>query len=352
MSLPSFSVRNSVLVNMLMILVIALGTFSLITLPRELFPQVRLNRVFVAIGFAGVSPEEVERLITKPVEDEVKDVDHVDMLLSESLEGRSRFSIIFETIDEQEFRRVYQDLQREVDRVELPDGADDPVFFSLESSTWMPMASVVVSGDLSESRLKELAEDLEDEIENMPGVDDVTVSGTRDREVWVEVDPDKVYRYNLTLEQVAARLRRQNVILPSGTIDVGGYEYLVRSMEEFTNLDDIANVVIVEDRVGNHVRLADVATIRDTYEEPRSLSRLNGQPSVALAVYKRAEGNTLDLMEQIRLLAKQEEGQLPSGVHIDIIGDFSERIHNAWSSPDSVDSFGLGNQATSACFSS
>ena len=329
MSLPSFSVRNSVLVNMLMILVIALGTFSLITLPRELFPQVRLNRVFVAIGFAGASPEEVERLITKPVEDEVKDVDHVDMLLSESLEGRSRFSIIFETIDEQEFRRVYQDLQREVDRVELPDGADDPVFFSLESSTWMPMASVVVSGDLSESRLKELAEDLEDEIENMPGVDDVTVSGTRDREVWVEVDPDKVYRYNLTLEQVAARLRRQNVILPSGTIDVGGYEYLVRSMEEFTNLDDIANVVIVEDRVGNHVRLADVATIRDTYEEPRSLSRLNGQPSVALAVYKRAEGNTLDLMEQIRLLAKQEEGQLPSGVHIDIIGDFSERIHNA-----------------------
>ena len=155
------------------------------------------------------------------------------------------------------------------------------------------------------------------------------VSGTRDREVWVEVDPDKVYRYNLTLEQVAARLRRQNVILPSGTIDVGGYEYLVRSMEEFTNLDDIANVVIVEDRVGNHVRLTDVATIRDTYEEPRSLSRLNGQPSVALAVYKRAEGNTLDLMEQIRLLAKQEEGQLPSGVHIDIIGDFSERIHNA-----------------------
>ena len=330
MSLPRFSVRNSVLVNMLMILVIALGTFSLIRLPRELFPQVRLNRVFIAIGFPGASPDEVEKLITKPIEDAIRrGVDRIDMLLSESVEGRCRFSVVFDSIDEREFRRVYQDLQREVDRVDLPSAAEDPFFFSLESSTWMPMANVVISGDLSEARMKLLAEDLEDQIASMDGIDDVSVSGLRDREIWVEVDPDRAYRHNLALEQIAARLQRQNVLLPSGNIEVGDYEYLVRSMEEFSDLDDIANVVIVEDRVGNHVRLGDIATIRDTYEEPRALSRLNGKPAVTLSVYKRPEGNSLDLADQLRTLARVSEATLPTGVHIDVIGDFSERIENA-----------------------
>ena len=228
MSLPNFSVRNSVLVNMTMILVIVMGTYSLITVPRELFPQVRLNRVFILVTYPGASPEDVEKLVTKPIEDEIQDVDLIDIVLSQSLEGLCRINVVFESTTESDFHRVYQDLRQEVDKVDLPEEAEDPDYFSLESSTWIPMASVVVSGDLPERRMKELAEELEDEIEALSGIDSVTITGIREREVWIEVDPDKIHRYNLTLEQVAQIIERQNVALPSGRIEVGDYEYLLR----------------------------------------------------------------------------------------------------------------------------
>ena len=284
MSIPRFSIRNSVLVNMLMILIVAMGAYSLITLPRELFPQVRLNRVIITVPFPGASPEEVEKLVTRPIEDEIKSLDHLDFYLSNSVEGLARVSVVFDSINEDQFRSVYQDLRRQVDRVDLPDGTEDPDYVSLESSTWMPMVAIVVSGDLPESRLKEIAEELEDEIESMRGVDAVSLSGAREREIWVEVDPQKLYRHGLSLEQVAFSIRRQNVSLASGNIRVGSSEYLLRSMEEFEELGDILDVVIKEDLVGNHLRLRDVATVRDTFEEALTISRFNGKPAVSMNV--------------------------------------------------------------------
>ncbi len=329
MSLPRFSVRSSVLVNMIMILIIAMGTYALITLPLELFPQVRLNRVVIAVTFPGASPEEVEKLITKPIEDEIKDVDHIDIYLSSSVEGQARLTVIFDSVGEAEFRRVYQDLRQEVDKVELPEEADKPFFLSLESSTWAPMATVVVSGELPEARMKELAEELQDEIEGMSGVDAVSLSGIRDREVWVEIDPQRLYKHNLTLDQVAQKLRRQNVGLPSGNIKIGNYEYLVRSMEEFKNVEDIADVVVREDSVGNHVRVRDIGLVRDTFEEARSISRFNGKPSVSLNVYKTPAGNTLEMVEAFRKLAEERRLGLPPGVDIAITADNSNRIKNS-----------------------
>src|SRR5690606_14783810 len=114
-----------------------------------------------------------------------------------SQEELARVNVVFESINEDQFRRVYQDLRQAVDRVSLPEGADDPTFLSLESSTWMPMGTIVVSGNLPEFRLKQLAEELEDEIGRLRGVDSITISGLREREVWVEVDPERLYRHNL-----------------------------------------------------------------------------------------------------------------------------------------------------------
>ena len=309
-----------------MILIIAMGTYALITLPRELMPQIRLNRVVVAVSWPGAAPEDVEELITIPIEDEIESLDHLDMYISASQEGRSRLNVIFDSITEDEFRRVYQDLRQAVDRVQLPEDADDPFFLSLESSTWMPMGTVALSGELTEARLKELADELEDEIERLRGVDSVTVSGLRDREVWVEVDPDQLYRQNLTLEQVAASIRRQNVELPGGNIEIGPSEYMIRSVEDYKGVSEIEEVIVKQDRVGNHVRLKDIAAIRDTYEEPQTISRFNGVKSVALDVYKKPEGNTLELTQQFREIIANKKKTLPEGVVIAITNDFSPRI--------------------------
>lgn len=329
MTLPSFSVKNSVLVNVLMILVIAMGAFALFSLPRELFPQIRLNRVIVTVVYPGASPEEIEKLIVKPIEDEIKEVDKLDLYLSTSSEGLATISIVFEQISEAEFHRLYQDLRREVDKVDLPDEAEDPEYFSLESSTWLPMATLGVSGPLPEKRLKEIAEELEDVIESMPGIDDVAIAGLREREVWVEVDPHRLYKHDLTLESVALSLERQNVSLPSGNLKLGDFEYMVRSVEEFKSLEDIGNVVIKEDRVGNHVRLRDVATITDTFEEARTLSRLDGENSLSINVFKAPDGNTLALVDKLRELAAERTKRLPPGVQVAVVGDNSPRIRDA-----------------------
>lgn len=309
-----------------MILVIAMGTYSLFTLPTELMPQIRLNRVVVAVPYPGASPEEVEELITKPIEDEIDDLDYLDMYLTNSQEELARLNVVFESISEDQFRRVFQDLRQAVDRVSLPDEAEDPTFLSLESSTWMPMGTIVVSGNLPEFRLKELAEELEDEIGRLRGVDSVTISGLRDREVWVEVDPQRLYRHNLTLEEVARRLRRGNVGLPGGNIKIGSYEYMVRSVEDFEDLEDISRVVVREDAVGNHVRISDIAVLRDTYEEPDTISRFNGDRAVSLDVYKKPEGSTLALLDQFRVVIDDKQQQLPPGVELAITNDLSSRI--------------------------
>lgn len=326
MNLARFSVNNSVLVNMLMILVIAMGTYSLFTLPLELMTQIRLNRVVVAVQYPGASPEEVEKLITKPIEDEIEDLDHLDIFISKSEEGRSRLNVIFDSISEAEFRTVYQDLRQAVDRVDFPEGAEDPFYLSLESSTWMPMGTVVLSGDLSEHRLKELAEELEDEIRRIPGVDSVSISGLRERQIWVEVDPHRLYQHKLTVEEVARRLERQNVGLPGGNIGVGPFEYLVRSMEEFQSVGEIGEVVVREDAVGNHIKLRQIATIRDTYEDPQSISRFNGKPSVSLDVYKKPEGNTLELISRFKSILAEKAKTVPPGVEFAVTNDLSPRI--------------------------
>ena len=326
MSIPRFSVQNSVLVNMVMILIIALGTYALITLPMELFPQVKLHRVIIVVPFPGASPEEVEKLVVRPIEDEIQTLDHLDFYLSTSVEGLTTISVVFESINDEEFRAAYADLRRQVDRVDLPGEAEDPEYTSLESSTWMPTVTIAVSGDLPESRLKQIAEQMEDEVESMPGVDAVSLAGVREREIWVEVDPQKLYRYGLSLEELALRIARQNIGLASGNIRIGTAEYMVRSMGEFETLDDIRDVVIREDSVGNHVRIGDVAEVRDTFEEPVSISRYNGKPSLSLNVYKSPDGNTLDLVEKLEELAEEKERGLPADVDIALTADYSDRI--------------------------
>ena len=326
MSIPRFSVQNSVLVNMVMILIIALGTYALITLPMELFPQVKLHRVIIVVPFPGASPEEVEKLVVRPIEDEIQTLDHLDFYLSTSVEGLTTISVVFESINDEEFRAAYADLRRQVDRVDLPGEAEDPEYTSLESSTWMPTVTIAVSGDLPESRLKQIAEQMEDEVESMPGVDAVSLAGVREREIWVEVDPQKLYRYGLSLEELALRIARQNIGLASGNIRIGTAEYMVRSMGEFETLDDIRDVVIREDSVGNHVRIGDVAEVRDTFEEPVSISRYNGKPSLSLDVYKSPDGNTLDLVEKLEELAEEKERGLPADVDIALPADYSDRI--------------------------
>ncbi|MFQ6003468.1 MAG: efflux RND transporter permease subunit, partial [Candidatus Zixiibacteriota bacterium] len=329
MFLSNFSVRNPVIANMLMTGIIVVGFLAFFKLPREAIAEFSLNWAFIITRFSGVSPEEIEKLITVPIEDEIADVERVESIASTSSEGISFVSVKFETMSDDEFDKVFQDLKDEVDKVkDLPEDADEPEVVNFSTYDFIPMINLVLSGDIPEREMKRLAEDLKDEILNIKNVAGVELAGVREREIWVEIDPERLNSFDLSLSQVVQALGTYNYNVPGGNIQMGRSEYLVRTMGEFKSLDEMEKVIVRTNNLGGYVRISDFAEIKDTFEKPRILSRLDGKPSVTLSVTKKIEGNSIKLIDQIKKLVKEYQSKLPPFVKITLTADSSIQIRD------------------------
>lgn len=321
--------RNPVIANMLMTGIIVVGFLAFFKLPREAIAEFSLNWAFIITRFSGVSPEEIEKLITVPIEDEIADVERVESIASTSSEGISFVSVKFETMSDDEFDKVFQDLKDEVDKVkDLPEDADEPEVVNFSTYDFIPMINLVLSGDIPEREMKRLAEDLKDEILNIKNVAGVELAGVREREIWVEIDPERLNSFDLSLSQVVQALGTYNYNVPGGNIQMGRSEYLVRTMGEFKSLDEMEKVIVRTNNLGGYVRISDFAEIKDTFEKPRILSRLDGKPSVTLSVTKKIEGNSIKLIDQIKKLVKEYQSKLPPFVKITLTADSSIQIRD------------------------
>ena len=312
MSIPKLSVSNPVLSNLLMVVITALGVYAWVTLPRDLIPEIVTYTARISTFYPGASAETVEKLVTARIEDAIEKVDQIDLITSKSSEGRSDISVQFEEISDRDFDKRIQDLRNAVDRIkDLPSELlDQPEVVAVDISNGVPMVTVAVSGNLDESQMKLAAEALEKQIIKIDGVSNIQVAGVRDREIWVEVDPDRLKSYNLVAEQVSLALSQRNLNLPAGVLEVGQSEFLVRTMGEFRSVAEIAETIIKVTTYGTPVRVKDIATVRDTYQEARTLSRINGQPSISLTIQKKNDGNTIRIIDQIRkIVTPYTEGQ-------------------------------------------
>ncbi len=331
MNIARLSVNNPVTANTLMVAVLALGIFSLSTLPREFLPDVTFNMAFIMTVYPGTSPEEIEKLITRPIEDEIKDVDKIDFISSKSSEGQSTLFVKFENMSDNDFKIILQDLRSAVDKIsDLPDDAEDPVVMGIGSGEMLPVLQVTIAGDLPEKRLKQLSDNLKDRLLEITNIAKVEVTGTREREIWVNVDPEKLYGYGFSIEQVAAALKATNLNLPGGTLKVGHSEYLVRTIGEYDRPDSINNVVIRTDPKGRHVKIGHIAQVKDTFEDARTTSFFNDKPGVTLNISKKKDGNTIRIVETIKKIAGEFESDcLPPGSEILFSNDSSIQIKDA-----------------------
>lgn len=321
------SVNNPVLVNMIMIGIIVLGSYSFLTLPREEMPEINFNWIYIVTTYPGASSEEVEKLVTIPIEEEIQDVDKIDMISSTSAENNSIISVKFEMMDQDEFDKRLNDLRSELDKVtDLPEDAEDPYVFQLKTSTWLPMLNVVVYGDVPEEVLKDVGEELEERIGNVKDISKVTLAGVRQREIWVEVDPSRLEAYHITLHEVVDAIKMMNLNMPGGRISTGRSEYLVRSLGEARDAQDIGKIVIRRTDGPRGIRVDDVADVRDTFEEPDTYSRLDGKKCITLIIQKKTEGNTIRLVEEIKKIVEDYRPKLPDGVEITFTNDTSTRI--------------------------
>jgi multidrug efflux pump subunit AcrB len=325
--ISEFSVRQPVLVNLLVILLLVSATVTYSYMTKEKFPDVPLDEVWVYTSYPGVSPEEIERLITIPIEDEVASIDGVEDIHSVSSEGYSQIEIDFEAGVE-DFPRKVQEVQNRVNRVEdLPEDAETP---EVEEEAWTTIAVIVsLSGRVPEDTLKRLSEDLEDDLLDIRGVDAVTAMGRRDREIWVEVDPGRLESYELSLADVILSLRNKNLDIPGGRIGSGREEFLVRTMGEAETLEQIERVIIRSTTEGGHVYMRDVAKVSDTFEEATTEGRLNGQTAISLMVTKSKTGDTIRIVKAVEALKRDYEGgRLPDGVTLTLTNDASADIRS------------------------
>lgn len=320
----SFAVDHRTSIMVLLAIISIMGVWSYATTPKESFPEIEVPIIAVNTIYPGVSPADIESLVTRPIEDELSTIGDLKKLTSSSVEGYSSVVAEFETtiaIDE-----ALQRVREKVDlaRPDLPDEAEDPEIAEFDFSA-VPIMQVNLSGEYGLVQLKEIAEDLQDRIEQIPQVLRVDVRGGLEREVKVDVDLARLQFYNLALNDVIDAIASENVNIPGGSIDVGRSKYLVRVDGEFDDPSVIGELVVTN-AGGRPVYVRDVATVDFGFAERESFARLDGNPVVTLDVIKRSGENIIATSDQVKALIDDLLPVLPPTTVAKITSDSSTDI--------------------------
>jgi HAE1 family hydrophobic/amphiphilic exporter-1 len=327
--LAEICVRRPVFATMLILSLTVVGVFSFSTLGVDLFPKIDLPTITVTVVNPGAGPREIETEVTDKVEAAVNTISGIDELRSTSVEGVSQVFITF--LLEKNADVAAQEVRDKVGliRGDLPETAEDPIVQKLDTDA-APVLRIAVSANKSLREVTDIADkDIKKRIESLNGVGNVSIVGGATREIHVWVDPDKMRAYNITVPEVVAAVRAQNLEVPGGRVDEGARELTVRTMGRITNPADFNNIA-VSTRGGYAVKISDIGYTADESEEQRTSARLNGQPAVTLIVSKQSGQNTVQVSDAVKERLKElEPGLQKKGVRTQIVGDQSVFIKAA-----------------------
>ncbi len=334
-----FSIRNPLIVNLFLALIVIAGIQAWYSMPQEMFPSVEKDKVRIMTLFEGASPEEVEKQITLPIEQEFDGLPDIDVMTSTSSEGMSSILIKLKAgTDVDDFMR---DADTALDQVtDLPEEAEEPELVRLK--TRFPVISVSLFGEVSHAYLYELSEDIKREMSKLPGVASVGVSGDREWELWVEVDPQMLAAHRVSLEQVARALRENLQDLPGGTLKSVEGDIRLRGQGVMPVPEQMARITVKSNGNGGVLRLGEIARIEHRFEEARTLGRFNGQPSVNLTVSKTADSSTIVVAQLVRDYVSELEARLPPTVKAGIFSDLSIFVKTRLETVKSSGIVGLG----------
>ena len=308
MSPARFSVRNPVLVNMLMLVVLAGGTLFALTLVREMFPEFRPNKLIIRAVHPGVLPQEIETAVTIKIEEAVRDVDGVEKVDSNISDGMSVTTLTLYN-DVEDAEAVLNEVKREIDA--LPDLPDDIERVTIQKfEPLLPVISVAIFGEGPEADLKKATRELRDDLLALPGVSRITVSGVRDDEISVEIIPERLIEYNVTFEEVASAIRRSNLDVSGGQLKGSRTTVAVRTVGEELEGHELEDLVVRPSMGdGRKVLLRDVATIRDDFVDVDIEGYFNSQPSMSCDVFKTASQDAIQISGVIKAYIAGKTGQ-------------------------------------------
>ncbi|MDD4644455.1 MAG: efflux RND transporter permease subunit, partial [Bacteroidales bacterium] len=325
--LTTLALKNKSTVYLLAAMLLIFGVISYVTMPKELFPEINYPTIFVQTPYPGNSPEDIENLITRPLENELQSVDGIKSLKSNSLQDFSMIFVEFQTnID---VKSALLEVKDAIDKAksELPtDLMTDPAAIDFDFNS-LPILNVNLSGEYSISQLKGFAETLKDEIERIGEVSKVDISGADDRKILIEVDLPRMEALGLSFTSVESVMRMENMSVSGGEIKIGQTRRSIRTDGEFKTLDDIKNLIIRQDP-NNTVYLKDIATVTDGFADKKSFARLNGQSVVTLKVIKKTGENLISATQSTFKAVDESRisGIIPSDLRIDYTADQSDTI--------------------------
>ncbi len=325
-ALTNFSLKHSVSTLMLLAIVAIMGVISYSRVPKESSPEITIPIIAVNVMYAGVAPRDMETLVARPIEEELNGIADIKELSSTSVEGYT--SIIAEFENGMDMEDALQKVREKVDlaKPELPADAEEPSVMEFNLSEF-PIMQVNISGPYGLEQLKEVAEDLQDRLEQIPSLLEVNLSGGLEREVKVEVSLPMLKYYGLAFSDVVEAIRSENVNIPGGVVDVGNQEYTLRVAGEFDAADLIQDVVITT-RDGRPIYVRDVAEVDFAFKDRETFARMDGEPVITLGVVKRSGENIIEAADEVKQAIAGLEPQFPAGTVVKITGDQSEDIHD------------------------
>ena len=299
-------------VLLVLLLILVSGTVSYLTIPKEADPDIAIPIVYVSIPHEGISPEDAERLLVRPMEKELRAIEGLKELRATAIEGQASITLEFEAGFDVD--TALTDVREKVDiaKAELPAESDEPVVEEVNFALF-PVIVVTLYGDVPERALVRRARDLRDKLEDLPGV--------------LEVDPARIENYDQTPEQLLQLVARNNQLVAAGAMDGGQGRYSVKVPGLFESLDDVLDlpIKVSEDRV---VRFRDVAVARRTFKDATGYARIDGQPAIALEVSKRIGTNIVDTIERVREMVNEEQAGWAEDIQVGFLQDKSEDIRD------------------------
>jgi HAE1 family hydrophobic/amphiphilic exporter-1 len=298
MNLPDFSVKRPIFISMVTMILVILGAVSLSRLQIDMLPNIELPTLSIRTEYEGATPEVIERLVTQIVEEIVATVPGVEEISSSSSEGRSTVSVSFTWSTDIDAAAIDVQGKLEDEINELPDDIVRPRIRKFDIASF-PVVLLGISSPLEPIELTELVENqIRYRFARIPGVAQVDVWGGFNREVRIELDPERVKSIGLAMDQVIQAIEDANLDLPAGKIEQGRYEVMLRAPAEFTSLDQIRGTVIVR-RDGAAVTLGQIAEVKDTYEKLTRIIRVNGGQGIRVAIRKQPDANTVEVSRRV-----------------------------------------------------
>ena len=325
MFLTKFAIERPIVVRMAFFLIVVFGVYAYRAMPKFLDPDITVGEGVILTLCPGFSAEEMEKLVTKKIEDKLEGISDIRRFESRSFESTSNIHVFFNTdLSEYEIDQAMQEVRNAVDSVEeLPEDAKIPRVLEIDIAIF-PVCMVGLAGPLPMMQLQDIADDISDTLENINGVSEVNIVGERETEIWVELNPHRMSAHGISVAEVANALAARMQNLPGGTLEMGDHEAAIRMLGETPDPETMGEIAI-KNVHGSTVYLRDVATITPTLEIPRTLTQINNENALVLSVKRKKKVNMIQIVNDVKTVMKDLKGNYP-GLKTTLYFDQSREI--------------------------